>query len=92
MWKNSFFCEIIGQKGSIHIESLCKWGPSKFIFRKRIMPSGKPLERIKIMKLADPTWSLEHKYFKNLIKIKEKNVLNKDLWIFETLMKLKSKI
>ena len=33
MWKNYFSCDIIGEKGSAHIENLCKWGPSKFIHR-----------------------------------------------------------
>ena len=45
-WRNNFVCDIIGDKGSVHINSLCKWGPSKFIKRKRVFPSGKPDEKI----------------------------------------------
>ena len=33
-----FSCQIIGEKGSIHIDSLCKWGPSTFLLRKRKLP------------------------------------------------------
>src|SRR3546814_6827487 len=30
MWRNHFTCDILGENGSAHIESLCKWGPSTF--------------------------------------------------------------
>ena len=29
-WRNTFSCQIIGEKGSIHIDSLCKWGLQLF--------------------------------------------------------------
>ena len=44
-WRNTFSCQIIGEKGSIHIDSLCKWGPSTFLLRKRKFPSGIPFEK-----------------------------------------------
>ena len=44
MWRNHFTCDVIAEKGSAHIESLCKWGPSTFTHRKRIFPSGRPLK------------------------------------------------
>lgn len=35
-WRNHFTCDIWGEKGSAHITSLCKWGPSSFIHRTKI--------------------------------------------------------
>lgn len=26
MWKNTFTCDVVGEKGSIHMDGLCKWG------------------------------------------------------------------
>ena len=73
MWKNTFTCDLLASKGSAHINNLCKWGKSTFTHRKRIFPSGKPKEVIKNLSIKDPTWTLEYKYFKNLIKKKNKN-------------------
>jgi len=72
-WRNTFKADIIGSKGSLHIDCLCKWGPSTLTLRKRKFPSGKPLENIKIIKKDDPTWELEERYFKNFSK---KNLTN----------------
>ena len=44
MWRNHFTCDVLAENGSAHIESLCKWGPSTFIKRKRVFPSGRPDE------------------------------------------------
>ena len=38
-----------------------------------------------IIKKKDPTWALEQKYFENLIKLKKKNNLEKDIYISKTL-------
>lgn len=70
MWKNTFTCEIIGSKGSLLINGLCKWGPSKLIFRKRKYPAGVPYEKIYSIKMKDPTWKKEYYFFKKLIKNK----------------------
>ena len=29
MWRNHFTCDILAENGSAHIQSLCKWGPSR---------------------------------------------------------------
>ena len=92
MWKNQFYCDIIGEKGSAHIESLCKWGPSKFTYRNRKLPSGKPKENIFLIKKNDPTWKLEHLYFNNLLKLKNKTNLQKDIWILKNLNNFKKLI
>ncbi len=43
-WRNHFTCDVFAEKGSAHIESLCKWGPTTFTRRKRVLPSGRPPE------------------------------------------------
>ena len=85
MWKNTLRCDIIGSKGSIHLDSLCKWGPSTLRILKRKLPSGYPQEKKIIIKKKDPTWKLEHNHFFKLIKLKKKNNLNKDMWINKSL-------
>ncbi len=92
MWKNDFACDIICQKGSLHINSLCKWGPSILTIRKRRYPSGKPSERKKIIVSQDPTWFEEFKYFKNLIKQKKICNLDKDLMIYKNIKKIENEI
>jgi len=84
-WKNDFICDVIGNKGSAHISSLCKWGPSKFITRKRTLPAGKPDENITTLIQPDPTWEQEYIYFKKLIKNKVKTNLSSDIKIFNIL-------
>jgi scyllo-inositol 2-dehydrogenase (NADP+) len=74
MWKNSLICNIIGSKGSIHLDSLCKWGPSTLTICKRKFPSGYPQERKINIKMKDPTWDLEHDFFFRLIKLKKKMI------------------
>ncbi len=87
-WKNSFNMDLFSNKGSIHIENLCKWGPSKLITRERKYPSGKPKENIKTLSLSDPTWLKEYKYFKRKIKLKEKTDLSNDYVIQKILKKI----
>ena len=83
MWKNDFTCDLIGSRGSAHINRLCKWGDSIFTYRKRKIPSGKPKDIKKSLFIKDPTWKLEYEYFKNLIKKEKKTDFSKDIWIQE---------
>jgi len=92
MWKNSHTCDLIGSKGSAHITSLCKWGPTSFNLRKRKLPSGVPIEKTKTLIMKDPTWKLEHNYFFNLVRKKTKTNFKNDIWIFKTLKKLEKEI
>ena len=88
-WKNEFKVDIIGSKGSLHINNLCKWGNSKFIYRKRIFPSGKPIEKISTIKYGDITWEKEYRYFKKMIKNRNKTTFKKDKVIQKILMSQK---
>ena len=66
-WRNDFQCHIRGREGSLHISGLCKWGPAELTLRKRILPSGRPLEEITTLSMPDPTWDAEHDHFLHLI-------------------------
>ena len=92
MWRNHFTCDIIGSKGSAHIESLCKWGPSKFTHRERIFPAGKPLETEIIKSMGDPTWKLEYENFRALISTGKRCTVDKDIWLYNTLKELEGSI
>ena len=78
-WKNLFRISIIGSAGSLHVENLCKWGPSKLNIRSRKFPSGYPREKIKTIKSNDPTWEKEEIYFKQMCRKKINNLVNNDL-------------
>ena len=86
-WRNHFRADIYGEKGSVHISSLCKWGPSTLTLRKRILPSGRPVEESFTLVQEDPTWQAEFNYFKDACA-KGANNLSNDLWIQEKLRNL----
>jgi len=86
-WRNHFYADIIAEKGTAHISSLCKWGPSQLIIRERQLPSGRPNENAFTLVQPDPTWDLEYKHFKKLCETGINNIQN-DIWINEVLAKL----
>jgi predicted dehydrogenase len=65
-WRNHFTCDIFGSAGSLHVSSLCKWGPSSFVLRRRVLPSGRPPEEEVTLVQDDPTWDLEYRHFRAL--------------------------
>ncbi|MBI3011657.1 MAG: Gfo/Idh/MocA family oxidoreductase [Candidatus Omnitrophica bacterium] len=79
-WRNTFTLDVFGERGSAHIHGLCKWGPSRFILRHRVLPSGRPSEHVDTLEQADPTWALEYAYFKQLCRSGGTNLEN-DIWI-----------
>jgi scyllo-inositol 2-dehydrogenase (NADP+) len=83
-WRNSFSLDILAEKGSVHVDCLCKWGPSTLTFRERVLPSGRPPERAKILTQPDPTWRIEYQHFLELSKTGSSNIEN-DLAINTTL-------
>lgn len=90
-WRNTFSLDIIGEDASVHMNCLCKWGPSSYSFRKRKLPSGRPDEEIDTLTCADPTWEIEYQYFKDLCLAKTNNKQNNlanDIWINQTLNQL----
>jgi predicted dehydrogenase len=89
-WRNHFTCDIFAENGSAHIESLCKWGPSTFTHRKRVLPSGRPPEMAITLVQDDPTWQLEYAHFKTLVSQKTQTDLSNDVWLLRVLGRLSS--
>ncbi len=87
-WRNHFTCDVLAERGSAHIESLCKWGPSTFTHRTRVLPSGRPLEDPVTLTQDDPTWALEYDYFKRLCEERKPADLGNDIWLLRTLSRL----
>jgi scyllo-inositol 2-dehydrogenase (NADP+) len=88
MWRNHFTCDILAEKGSAHITSLCKWGPTTFTHRTRVLPSGRPLEDSETLTQDDPTWAAEYAHFKNLCARGAKTDLSGDLWLHRVLSRV----
>jgi predicted dehydrogenase len=87
-WRNHFTCDVLAEKGSAHIESLCKWGPTTFTHRTRILPSGRPPEQSVLLVQDDPTWELEYAHFKRLVSDAAPTDLAGDRWLLRVLGKL----
>jgi scyllo-inositol 2-dehydrogenase (NADP+) len=88
MWRNHFTCDILAERGSAHIQSLCKWGPSLFTRRTRVLPSGRPSEDTETLVQDDPTWALEYAHFKALCGSGAQTDLANDLWLHRVLTRL----
>ena len=67
-WRNHFTCDVFAENGSAHISSLCKWGPSSFTVRTRVLPSGRPPEETVTLVQEDPTWAIEYEHFKDAVR------------------------
>lgn len=87
-WRNHFTCDILAEKGSAHITSLCKWGPTTLTLRERILPSGRPPETSETLVQDDPTWALEYDHFKRLIADGAETDLAGDRWLLRVLNRL----
>ncbi len=88
-WKNTFTIDVVGERGSLHMNGLCKWGKSTLTFRRRTLPSGRPKETVFTVPAGDPTWKREHAYFKRLCRQGGTNLEN-DIWINGILQHLAS--
>lgn len=91
-WRNHFTCDVFAERGSAHIESLCKWGPSTFTRRTRILPSGSPPEERVVLVRDDPTWAAEYRHFKALCAGRAETDLSTDIWLQTTLSGLAAAI
>jgi predicted dehydrogenase len=89
-WRNTFRFDLFAENGSLHIECLCKWGPSIFTKRERVLPSGRPKETQETLECPDPTWEAEYKHFQQICG-KSPQDLSTDRWIYLTLEKLVKK-
>lgn len=91
-WRNHFTCDVFAEHGSAHIESLCKWGPSTFTHRTRVLPSGRPPEATHILVQDDPTWAHEYEHFKSLCAVGAMTDLSNDIWLGQSLLRLGQEI
>lgn len=87
-FRNHFTCDLLAENGTAHIESLCKWGPTTFIHRTRVLPSGRPPERAITLVQDDPTWELEYGHFKQLVADGVPTDLANDRWLLRVLGRL----
>jgi predicted dehydrogenase len=90
-WRNHFTCDVFAEHGSAHIRSLCKWGPSSFTKRTRVLPSGRPPEETVTLTQDDPTWAEEYAHFKLLCERREPANLENDIWLNRVLKGLGEK-
>lgn len=87
-WRNHFTCDVLAENGTAHISSLCKWGPTTFACRSRVLPSGRPPEESVTLVQEDPTWALEYAHFKSLCEAGVVTDLSNDLWLQRVLRQL----
>lgn len=90
-WRNHFTCDVFAEKGSAHIRSLCKWGPTTFTRRTRMLPSGRPPEESTTLTQDDPTWELEYAHFRSLCQKSTPTDLSNDVWLNRLLRNLAEK-
>lgn len=88
MWRNHFTCDILAEHGTAHIESLCKWGPTTFRHRRRVLPSGHPPETAITLTQEDPTWAVEYQHFKQLCEKRAQTDLANDLLLQRALRRV----
>ncbi len=58
-WKNTFTIDVHGSAGSLHLDGLNKWGGCTLIERRRVLPSGAPVESRERTSGADATWEVD---------------------------------
>jgi predicted dehydrogenase len=87
-WRNHFTCDVLAENGTAHIRSLCKWGPTTFTHRRRVLPSGRPPEESVTLVQDDPTWTLEYDHFKRLVGTGQTTDLGNDRWLLRVLGRL----
>jgi scyllo-inositol 2-dehydrogenase (NADP+) len=84
-WKNRWWIEVTGERGSIEMNGLTKWGTSELIIRRRRFPSGPPDEALEVVGGPDPTWGTELQHFESEVAAGRTSRDN-DVWITRTVM------
>lgn len=85
-WKNRWTIEVVGEKGSLHMEGLTKWGPSELVIRRRRFPSGVPEESRSVVEMLDPTWAGDTAHFEEMVRAGQTSCEN-DWWLSRTILK-----
>jgi scyllo-inositol 2-dehydrogenase (NADP+) len=68
MWKNTFTIDVYGKLGSLHLNGLCKWGPSVLLIHQRVFPSGKPIQTQEVVAEEDRTWHMDFDEFEKRVE------------------------
>ena len=84
-WKNRWHIDVVGERGSIEMDGLTKWGPSELILRRRRFPSGTPDECREVVHPPDQTWVGDLRHFEERAAAGISSYEN-DLWISRTLL------
>lgn len=84
-WRNHFRLDLVGERGTIQVHSLCKWGPTSLVVRGRVLPSGRPDEEVHTLEQKDPTWGIEYDHFKALCRTGGVTNIGTDIWINDIL-------
>jgi len=87
-WRNHFTADVFAENGSAHIDSLCKWGPSRFTQpHPRIAERTAPRGSVTLVE-DDPTWASEYRHFVALCETRAPCSLENDIWINRVLFGL----
>jgi scyllo-inositol 2-dehydrogenase (NADP+) len=86
-WKNTFAVDLFGERGSLHLYGLRKWGPSELVVRERVFPSGVPRETRRTSHGPDETWHRDVEHFEALAATGCTSMRN-DWWISRTLQRV----
>ena len=76
---------MVGERGSIEMNGLTKWGGSELIVRRRRLPSGPPEETREAVTGPDPTWAADLHHFESEA-IAGRTSRDNDVWITRTVM------
>jgi len=84
-WKNTFSIDLFGERGSLHVYGLEKWGPASLTQRNRVFPSGVPIETVESTPgWTDVTWQRDLDHFERVVALGATSV-ESDWWISRTL-------
>jgi len=84
-WKNRWLIEVVGERGSIEMDGLTKWGTSELIVRRRQLPSGPPDETRDAVTGPDTTWAADLHHFESEA-LAGRTSRDNDVWITRTVM------
>jgi predicted dehydrogenase len=82
-WRNTFTAEFFGERGSLHMHGLVKWGGSRLTLRRRVLPSGAPPEWTEERVGTDESWADEIAHFERASAAGVTSMEN-DWWIAES--------
>ncbi|HZP95136.1 MAG TPA: Gfo/Idh/MocA family oxidoreductase [Candidatus Limnocylindria bacterium] len=83
-WKNQFRIDLVGSRGSLHLDGMRKWGPCELSVRERVFPSGVPRESTFRDEGPDLSWEQDITLFEERAQAKASSGAE-DWWVSECL-------